>query len=365
MNEPGHIGSLDGLRGLAAAIVLVSHITLVFPEFGPLAYLDIGTEAVGIFFALSGFLMAYLYGGRPVTRESVLDFLVSRIARIYPVYLAAVCLIGLLSAVPLLNYPQPIAGPLDFVLHVMLLGKSGVFWSVPPEIQFYVAFPVIWLFLSDPRRYQAIGFGLMAVVAVVSLLGFPGPGILLHAKLPYFLFGVVAGRLHAALSDRPPTTAIGVMAVVLLVVFFSYKFVVSATGEPFWGLPTALASALAVALIAREHPLTARLLSSGPLRFLGLTSFSLYLLHVPVMFLTRQTFSALLPMPLLALLTLATSLLAGWVSYNLIEAPGRHRLGALWRTSRLKRELLRRPVALVDRPGRDRAVNVRGATLRG
>lgn len=365
MNGPGHIGSLDGLRGLAAAIVLVSHITLIFPEFGPLPYFDIGTEAVGIFFALSGFLMAYLYGGRPVTRESVADFLVSRFARIYPVYLAAVCLVGFLSLVAKLGYPQPIAGPLDFVLHVMLLGKSGVFWSVPPEIQFYVAFPVIWLFLRDPRRHQVIGFALMGLVAVVSLLDFPGPGILLHAKLPYFLFGVVAGRLHAALSDRPPKAAIGVMAVILLVVFFGYKHMVTVSGEPFWGLPTAFASALIVALVAREHPLTARVLSSAPLRFLGVTSFSLYLLHVPVMFLTRQTFAALLPLPMLAVLTLVTSLLAAWVSYNVIEAPGRRRVGEVWRASRFRRALLRRPIALMDRRDAGRGLDAGGATFRG
>lgn len=365
MNGPGHIGSLDGLRGLAAAIVLVSHITLIFPEFGALPYLDIGTEAVGIFFALSGFLMAYLYGRRPVTRQSVGDFLVSRFARIYPVYLAAVCLVGVLSTVTQLGYPQPMEGLLDFALHVMLLGKSGVFWSVPPEIQFYVAFPVIWLFLSDPRRYQVIGFGLMGVVAVVSLLDFPGPGILLHAKLPYFLFGVVAGRLHTALADRPPSVLVGVMAVVLLIVFFSYKHMVTVVGEPFWGLPTALASALIVALVAREHPLTARVLSSEPLRFLGVTSFSLYLLHVPVMFLTRQTFSALLPLPVLAVLTLVTALLAAWVSYSVIEAPGRRVVGDLWRASRLRRGLLRRPMVVFGRRDKNHGLDVGRASLRG
>ena len=346
MDRPGHIGSLDGLRGLAAAVVLVSHVTRVFPELGPLRWLDIGTEAVGLFFALSGFLMAYLYGGRPVTRGNVLDFLVSRFVRIYPVYLAAVCLVALLSAVPALAYPQPIAGLPDFLLHVVLLGKSGVFWSVPPEIQFYAAFPVIWLFLTDPRRYQAIGFALFAVVAVVSLLGFPGPGILLHAKLPYFLFGVLAGRIHVFIAARPPTAPVGVLAVVLLAVVFAAKHVMPGPSEPFWGLPTAFASALIVALVARDHPLTARVLASAPLRFLGVTSFSLYLLHVPVMFLTRQTFSGLLPMPLLVALTLVVSVLAAWISHGAIEAPCRLRLVALWRGSRLRQDILRRPFAL-------------------
>lgn len=353
MDRPDHIESLDGLRGFAAAIVLVSHVSLVFPELGPLPWLDIGTEAVGLFFALSGFLMAYLYGGRPVTRENVLDFLVSRFARIYPVYLAAVCVVALLSALPPLAYPQPIAGLPDLLLHVVLLGKSGVFWSVPPEIQFYVAFPVIWLFLTDPRRYQAIGFALFTVVAVVSLLDFPGPGILLHAKLPYFLFGVLAGRIHLFIAARQPPAAVGVMAILLLAVFFAGKFIMAGPPEPFWGLDTAFASALIVALVARQHPLTARVFASPPLRFLGVTSFSLYLLHVPVMYLTRESLSGLMPMPLLVVLTLVASILAAWIGHRAIEAPCRMKLVALWRGSLLRQEMLRRPFVLSGRRSPD------------
>lgn len=98
MSRPDYIPSLDGLRGIAALLVVQAHIGLVFP-YTALHFITMGSEAVGLFFALSGFLMAHLYGSRPVTREAVLDFLVSRFARIYPVYLAAVLLVATLSGV--------------------------------------------------------------------------------------------------------------------------------------------------------------------------------------------------------------------------------------------------------------------------
>ncbi|MGO6986980.1 acyltransferase, partial [Rhizobium leguminosarum] len=79
-----------------------------------------------------GFLMAHLYGSRPVTRENVLDFLVSRFARIYPVYLVAVVLVAILSSMQSLDFVQPIVSGTDFVRHIFLLGSSGVFWSIPP-----------------------------------------------------------------------------------------------------------------------------------------------------------------------------------------------------------------------------------------
>jgi peptidoglycan/LPS O-acetylase OafA/YrhL len=99
-----HLPSLDGLRGLAAAAVVVSHFHLLFPA-GALARsgkLELGDPAVGLFFALSGFLMAYLYNRRQFTLKSAYFYLVHRFARIYPAYLVAIILVIAVSAVPAL-----------------------------------------------------------------------------------------------------------------------------------------------------------------------------------------------------------------------------------------------------------------------
>ncbi len=204
MSRPDYIPSLDGLRGIAALLVVQAHIGLIFPGIAQ-HLVSMGSEAVGLFFALSGFLMAHLYGSRPVTRENVLDFLVSRFARIYPVYLVAVLLVAILSSIQDLDFVQPITGGTDFVRHVLLLGSSGVFWSIPPEIQFYLLFPILWLCLSRPNRYRGLIAGFAAVVVVDGLLALPGPGILLVSKLPYFLFGALAGALHASAIDGGPS----------------------------------------------------------------------------------------------------------------------------------------------------------------
>ena len=81
MRERRHIASLDGLRGITALAVVMAHVYLVFPALGPLPLPDIGSGAVAIFFAISGFLMAYLYGDRPFSRKNAADFLVNRFAR--------------------------------------------------------------------------------------------------------------------------------------------------------------------------------------------------------------------------------------------------------------------------------------------
>lgn len=352
MGRPDHIASLDGLRGLAAALVVMAHVGLVFPSLADLHLPIMGSEAVGLFFALSGFLMAYLYGAQPVTRASVLDFLVSRFARIYPVYLAAVILVLILSTTPGLDYIQPIHGMGDFVRHVALLGSSGVFWSVPPEIQFYVFFPMLWLCLGQPHRFPGLIAILMALVAVDGLLGLPGPGILLLSKLPYFLFGTIAGRLHAIWGPVSRSRLVGVLALLLPVLFMSYRTILPAVDPDFWGMHSAFAAAVIVALVAWQSPLSAKVFASPPLRFLGAISFSLYLFHVPAMFLARHTLGGLLPEPVVIPLTFLIAVLAAWFLHVTIELPSRQWLVGFWRKSRLRSGLIEAPAPEVPASSR-------------
>ncbi|MBB4482521.1 acyltransferase family protein [Rhizobium etli] len=333
MSRPDYIPSLDGLRGLAALLVVQAHIGLIFPSTAQ-HLMTMGSEAVGLFFALSGFLMAHLYGSRPVTRENVLDFLVSRFARIYPVYLAAVLLVAMLSGMQDLNFVQPINGGTDFVRHVFLLGSSGVFWSIPPEIQFYLLFPILWLCLARPLRHSGVIAGFAIVVVVDGLLELPGPGILLLSKLPYFFFGALAGALHSHLERWTPSALTGVFTLVLLAVFFTYRHVLPNFFPEFWGLQSAAAAAVIVALVARKPPIAARVLAAAPVKFLGTISFSLYLFHVPIMFLVHRTFETLLPEPALIAAALFVAVGGAWFLHETIEVPSRRLLVTLWQRHR-------------------------------
>ena len=348
MSRPDYIPSLDGLRGVAALLVVQAHIGLVFPSTAQ-HLMTMGSEAVGLFFALSGFLMAHLYGSRPVTRENVLDFLVSRFARIYPVYLAAVLLVAMLSAIQGLNFVQPITGGTDFLRHVFLLGSSGVFWSIPPEIQFYLAFPVLWLCLVRPDRYRGLIAGFAVAVVVDGLLGLPGPGILLVSKLPYFLFGALAGKVHSYFDRWTPSALTGIFTLVLLAVFFTYRHVLPNFSPEFWGLQSALAAAVIVALVARQPPIASHILAAAPLRFLGAISFSLYLFHVPIMFLVQRAFETL--MPELALIAAALFVAVGgaWFLHETIEVPSRRLLVTFWQRHRWRRVARGTPAAKIER----------------
>ncbi|MBX4924570.1 acyltransferase [Rhizobium binae] len=348
MSRPDYIPSLHGLRGIAALLVVQAHIGLIFP--GTAQHLmTMGSEAVGLFFALSGFLMAHLYGSRPVTRENILDFLVSRFARIYPVYLVAVLLVAMLSGMPSLNFVQPIVGGTDFVRHIFLLGSSGVFWSIPPEIQFYLLFPLLWLCLARPQRHSGMIAGFAIVVVVDGLLELPGPGILLLSKLPYFLFGALAGAMHSHWERWTPSALTGIVTLFLLAVFFAYRHVLPNFSPEFWSLQSAAAAAVIVALVARQPPIAGRVLAAAPLRFLGTISFSLYLFHVPIMFLVHRTFETVLPEPALIAAALFVAVGGAWFLHETIEVPSRRQLVSLWQQHRWRLDSRQAPAGEIER----------------
>lgn len=323
--------SLDGLRGLAASAVVYSHIDFFYPTTNQWLTMNIGDPAVAIFFSLSGFLMAVLYGTRPFNAA---DYLVHRFARIYPVYLVAVLWIAALTIIFQGSYIHPIDGAAQLARHVMMLGSTGVFWSIPPEIQFYLFFLLVWLFFIDPRKYQAVVVVSAAYLVVASLAGFPGPGILLTSKLPYFLFGAFAGRLYTLFPNRPSGPVTGVAVLILLPAFF--LSVVHEMPGGFWGISSAFCGSVIVYLSACGNGLSAGILGSRPLAFAGRISFSLYLFHLPVMFLVTHFLAGSGPRELVVALAIVLAYLFAWASYTVIEDPSRRLLVGLWRSRRTK-----------------------------
>ena len=143
-----HYRSLDGLRGLAAYTVVVSHFSNSTGIFGGLFGSGAGQVGVLLFFVLSGFLMGRLYFDRPLSVTRVGDFFRRRFARVVPLYLIVV----LASYLWLRWYgiPWPLYGVTGDALlaHLLFVDGTGILWTVPTEIQFYVLFPLFWLFAA-------------------------------------------------------------------------------------------------------------------------------------------------------------------------------------------------------------------------
>src|SRR6478735_2548909 len=101
------IPALTGMRFVAAALVLISHLTWGLPNSLVTRLMeDCATDGMGLFFVLSGFVMWLNYAraiaaGRP---GALYDFAVARFARLYPMYLA-VTLVAIGAALALYGWP--------------------------------------------------------------------------------------------------------------------------------------------------------------------------------------------------------------------------------------------------------------------
>ncbi len=287
------IRKLNTLRGLAALIVLLDHYTFETDLFGGLLGRGSGQIGVMLFFMLSGFLMAHLYADRPFTKRNRRRYAVARIARVLPLFLLVVLLSFFLQQLQMGGIFYDIPDGAALASHLLMLSGDSVLWTIPPEVHFYLGFLLIWwLILNKPAAL----YGLMALATLaLIILGFPDPGweiggVLIRAKiaqaLPYFFAGILMGRLYGrwrvpAWLNHP----LFVLTLLLLLLAFPRIFY-ALTGEfhQVWRDLRVLVIVAGVFfsvvfLIPKDNPLLANPLGD----FLGRISYSLYLLHLPVL----------------------------------------------------------------------------------
>lgn len=179
------LGRIEGLRALAAFIVLYYHLqrSVQFVHAGllPASVVSwserLGTFGVGIFFVLSGFLLyrpfasAALFG---TARPRLGSYFVRRFARIYPAYWAALAFLLFVVG------PNQLGSVLDGIVYFGLLQNYrtgslllglGVAWTLVIEVSFYLVLPLLARLLRSSSasarrrlRRQVIGLAVMALI---------------------------------------------------------------------------------------------------------------------------------------------------------------------------------------------------------
>ncbi len=334
-----NLDALDGVRGLAVLLVIASHC-------GGLQLQGQGGLGVFLFFGLSAFLLTLPFASRPDgswDRARLGHYASRRVRRIVPLYYAV---IGFSF------FYQRDAG-LEFLWrHLLFLRGDGIFWTVPQEVLFYCLLPL--LAAAYPLLFRrraiatAVGFGALAWLCNsyldASVFALDGNG-----KELRFYLGIFATGMAFAYAFHSPTLTrftarpvinrllgwLGLAILALLFLSARYYHVtllndlplvgpIFASLHPKMGLYYKGAFGLLcglliyVTMVCRSR-LIHRILSSLTLRALGITSYSLYLLHIIVR-------DKLLELGVglgneLFLLTLAVAYLLACVLYALIERP--------------------------------------------
>lgn len=331
------IAGLDGLRGLAALYVVAHHCWLLcFPGYprntGPwwTGWLLHGRLAVVFFIVLSGFSLAAGPANNGWGLGGVAGYFRRRARRILPPYWAALALSLLVAAIAA---PLPLSHPpseRSILVYGLLLqdfvsapAPNGAFWSIAVEAALYIAFPILLLI----RRRFGAAVTLALVAGPVIAIGMRHPIAYTWQLAPLFTMGLIA----AGLRHRPWAVAVAALPPVLLVVVNGSVWTV----EHYFWIDLAIGPAIALFLssIANGRPAALlRLLTTGPMRRLGGCSYSLYLLHMPIVALISRRLVAPharagLPTFLLTvLLAVPASVAAAHVFAAVFERP--RRLGA-------------------------------------
>jgi peptidoglycan/LPS O-acetylase OafA/YrhL len=305
--------ALTGVRFLAAWYVVMFHALPGLARRYPVpkwmaTFFSNGYLAVGLFFVLSGFILAYTYEGQIDAVGSRRRFWEARFARIYPVYFLSLAMsywfaVGLPVGLPVGTR----LAVLDMVqswnpFHPDMAGAWNYpAWTLSAEAFFYICFPFVVPWLS--RRGDRALFWLTALLLLICVFGHtPVKGLgdwKSHAafferfvslpvlRIPEFLVGVVMGLifLRREPGDKQVSRPLRVYPAVLLTLAVLSLFEHNPVS------PVILPFSVLVYELARGGSLLARFLSTRAMVLLGGASYSVYLLRYPVTSWTRLLFS--------------------------------------------------------------------------
>ena len=364
----GELRSLTGVRGVAALVVALAHFNL--PAFAAFNGLFIGSfsQAVDLFFCLSGFTLALVYEPQTRTFANWRNYAAARIARIYPLYLATLLWSALIGISLGPQYPLERAWS-DFLAQLALINSwpivgTGVHWDLPAwsiSVEFFCylfLFPLLWrvrptpndwgaalsvLALSlaayigsvfyfdwrifEPRTYQSTNTAAYIVSLVRGIAGFSSGWLIYTIYSRQSVFCMLCSKCVDAITIAivliiaiPVVTEIDVNSACLLFLF------------PFF-----------IIGLANEKYITASMLSTPTMRAFGMYSFSIYLIHVPLkmtidrLISTHEVrFPPILYVSMLVALLIALSAFA----FYFFETPWRNLLRRLLSPSAPKRGIL-------------------------
>lgn len=367
-----HFLPLDSLRGIAAVCVVVHHFVTAerFSEMFPhKSFLDVplfrnGWLFVDLFFVLSGIVISLNYAEKRFSSFAIREFLVRRLARIYPMHFATLFLYVLFRLIKLcflavgVLHARPNAIESDtlysfsinlFLLHALgfanTLSWNAPSWSISAEFYTYILFGVALLCARSRqsiRVFYLISSVLVVAAGLLVIFGMHKTTLefhydfgILRCVIGFFLGALAFGAVSYLRSIRIPQAlqtllqAFFVASAFIVVCAVEWNPVVSFTAPPIF-------AAMFVSLMLFPQRAIPRLLSARPLVWLGQRSYSIYMIQAFVIVIALNFLDVLGPGRIgkidaalsgqvssaVLLILLVAVLLCADFTYRWIEGPG-------------------------------------------
>ena len=340
------IRALTGLRGVAALWVMTYHYRTYPTSFtNPLnAITGRGYLAVDIFFILSGFVMALSYAhmfSGSITRAKFGTFMVRRIARVYPLYLAVTVVI---YAGTMLGYGDNAIRDLHWwqvIANLFLIQGWGLSpsiddpsWSISAELAAYLLFPVLITIAMSEKVGAAVILGLVAggvlLAAMMLVPGYRGPldiysyvdGVTFLRCIPEFCLGLLVFRLARSTIGKKLSASQS------FALFAGLGFVIVTGSRGSDAMAIVFAATLVLVLSGRNC--VAALAGSRFPFYLGEISYAMYLIHSQLMRVKRNghehldsLFGPRLAGEMSALMFVLLTMMFATLAYRYLEKPAR------------------------------------------
>lgn len=370
--EKTHVLPLDSIRGIAATSVVIHHLLLMptflaaFPHnaWVNCSFFRSAWLLVDLFFVLSGMVMALSYIENDFTRFSLREFMIRRLARVYPLHIVMLLTnlvfrllrIGLVMAGVVVAAPTvfEVNNAYSFGLNILLLHSMGFIdylswnapsWSISVEFYTYVVFGLIVLFAlrMGSLSWFYVLSGLIAVGSLVFIifvlekrsLELQTDFGLLRCFVGFFL-GVLMVKIVDRLRAKPGPAVQGALQFVAMIASVVLVSLAETNPAATFLAPVMFAIFLGSLLAFPDALLMPRILVAKPLIWLGRRSYSIYMVHALVVLLAEyfvrgvgagriaalDSIWAGLPATLNLVVSLAAVLAVSHLTYLYVEIPG-------------------------------------------
>ena len=293
-----HRKDIDGIRGISVLAVIFYHANVNLFSGGYLG--------VDIFFVISGYLITLIINEELKRKKfKIFDFYERRIRRIIPIlYVLIFCIIPIviIHFLPTdgRNFFESVFSITTFSSNILFWLEEGEYftrdnslkpllhtWSLSVEMQFYLIFPLLLLFLEKLKKYK---LNIVFTITLISMFSsFWMSGINQDANFYLLItriWEILAGSICYYIVIKKKKIEERICEVfsflAIFIIFISFFFFDTETRHPSYFTLLPIVSTMILICFSQNTYLVKQILENRVINFFGLISYSLYLIHFPV-----------------------------------------------------------------------------------